>query len=234
MAGTPRAEQLAFLGRYDTPTICNAIEIVMPERRAVGFTSEPLVAADPALPPIVGYARTATIRAFRPSGLDAAAERERRLAYYEYVAKPPRPTIVAIQDLDPQPGFGAFWGEVQTAVHKGLGAVGGITSGSMRDLGQLAPGFQLLATKIAPSHAHVHLVEFGGEVTVCGMTVRHGDLVHADRHGAVVIPVEALEGLPAAVERLTRREGVILAAARRPGFGLAELKRAMADAADIH
>lgn len=234
MAETPSAEQLAFIGRYDTPTICNAIEIVMPARRAVGFTSEPLIAADPALPPIVGYARTATIRALEPSGLSAAAERERRLAYYEYVAKSPRPTIVVIQDLDPRPGFGAFWGEVQTAVHKGLGVAGAITNGSMRDLGQLAPGFQLLAAKLAPSHAHVHVVELGGQVDVCGMTVRSGELVHADRHGAVVVPVEALAALPAAIERLVRREGLILAPARRPGFDLAKLKQAMADAADIH
>lgn len=228
------AEQLAFLGRYDTPTICNAIELVMPERQAVGFTSEPLIAADPALPPMVGYARTATIRTLEPSGLDPAALRERRIAYYEYVARLPHPTIVAIQDLDRQPGFGAFWGEVQTAVHKGLGAAGGITSGAMRDLGQLAPGFQLLAAKLAPSHAHVHVVEFGVEVNVCGMAVRHDALVHADRHGAVVVPVEALAGLPAALDRIARREGLILAAARRPGFDLAKLKRAMADAADIH
>lgn len=234
MAMTPTAEQLAFLGRYDTPTICNAIEIVIPERRAFGFTSVPLVAADPALPPIVGYARTATIRSLRPSGLDAAVERDKRLAYYEYVASVPGPTVVVIQDLDPEPGFGAFWGEVQTAVHKGLGAAGGVTSGAMRDLGQLAPGFQLLAAKVVPSHAHVHLVEFGVPVSVCGMAVRHGDLVHADRHGAVVVPADALAGLPAALDRVARRESLILAAARGHGFDLAKLKRAMADASDIH
>ena len=104
---------------------------------------------------------------------------------------PPGPTVVVLQDLDPKPGFGAFWGEVNTAVHKGLGALGCVTNGSMRDIDDCAPGFQLLAGKIGPSHAHVHIVDFGGQVNVAGMTVCDGDVVHADRHGAVVVPREA-------------------------------------------
>ncbi|HLI14017.1 MAG TPA: RraA family protein [Alphaproteobacteria bacterium] len=227
-------DQLALLARYDTPTICNALEMVMPERQAIGFTTEALVAANPSLPPIVGYARTATIRAVEPSGLSPAEQREKRLAYYEYVAAGPRPSIVVIQDLDPRPGFGAFWGEVQTAVHKGLGCLGGITNGSIRDLDQIAPGFQLLAGQVGPSHAHVHVVDFGTPVNVHGMTVRHGDLVHADRHGAVVVPLAAVAGIPKAIEIIGRREKLILDAARSNGFTVAKLKAAMKGAADIH
>ncbi len=206
----------------------------MPERQAIGFTTEALVAANPSLPPIVGYARTATIRAVEPSGLSPAEQREKRLAYYEYVAAGPRPSIVVIQDLDPRPGFGAFWGEVQTAVHKGLGCLGGITNGSIRDLDQIAPGFQLLAGQVGPSHAHVHVVDFGTPVNVHGMTVRHGDLVHADRHGAVVVPLAAVAGIPKAIEIIGRREKLILDAARSNGFTVAKLKAAMKGAADIH
>jgi regulator of RNase E activity RraA len=227
-------ERCAFLRRFDTPTVCNALEMIMPERQALGFTTEPLFASDPALPPILGYARTATIRSVEPAARDAAAMRDQRLAYYSYIAAEPHPTVVVIQDIDPRPGFGAFWGEVQTAVHKGLGALGGVTNGAMRDLDQVARGFQLLAGKVVPSHAHVHLVDFGGQVNVFGMTVRHGDLIHADRHGAVVIPVAALDRLPAAIETIARREKVILDAARAPGFTVEKLKAAMAGAADIH
>ena len=228
------ADLLALLARFDTPTICNGLEAVMPERQATGFTTENLIPANPALPPVVGYARTALIRAVDTPAAGAAEMHERRLAYYDYVAAEPHPTVVVIQDIDPHPGFGAFWGEVQTAVHKGLGALGGVTNGSIRDLDQIAPGFQLLAGKIGPSHAHVHLVEFGGPVNVFGMAVKHGDLIHADRHGAVVVPAAALDGLAAAIDKIARREKLILDAARAPGFTAAKLKAAMKGAADIH
>ena len=225
---------LDALRAWDTPTICNALEVVAPHRRATGFTIEHLHCLDPGLKPLVGYARTATFRSVEPSPLPADAVKAKRAAYYEYVAAPPGPTVVVIQDLDPNPGFGAFWGEVNTAVHKGLGALGCVTNGSMRDLDDCALGFQLLAGKVGPSHAHGHIVDFGGQVNVTGMTVDDGDIVHADRHGAVVVPREAVEKLPAAVELLTRREAVILAAARSEGFDIDTLKRAMADSAEIH
>jgi len=233
--GALPADLLEALSAYDTPTICNALEIVAPERRAVGFTVEPLVAARPTLPPMVGYARTASIRARQPSTLDREAAKALRLSYYEYVATGPMPTIVVIQDLDaPSSGYGAFWGEVQSNVHKGLGCLGGITDGSIRDLDMLAPGFQLLAGRVGPSHAHVHLVGHGAPVNVAGMLVASGDLVHADRHGAVVVPAAVAAKLPEACELLGRREAVILEAARRSDFGFEVLKKALADAEEIH
>jgi regulator of RNase E activity RraA len=225
---------LAHLQAFDTPTICNALELVAPERRAIGFTTRPFVCAFPSLPPIVGFARTATIRAMGPSALPPAELKARRLAYYEYVSSGPGPTIAVIQDLDPEPGFGAFWGEVNTTVHKGLGVLGCITSGSIRDLDMIATDFQLLAGSVSPSHAWVHLEDTATEVTVHGMAVRHGDLIHADRHGAVVIPLEAAAALPLAIDLCTRREAPIIAAARQPGFSLEQLREAMAEADDIH
>ena len=225
---------LEALRAWDTPTICNALELVVPHRRATGFTVEHLHCLDPALKPVTGYARTATYRSVEPSPLPPNAAKAKRAAYYEYVAAEPGPTVVVIQDLDPNPGFGAFWGEVNTAIHKGLGALGCVTNGSIRDLDDCAPGFQLLAGKIGPSHAHGHIVDFGGQVNVAGMTVNDGDIVHADCHGAVVIPREAVAKLPEAVDLLIRREAVILAAARGDGFDIDVLKRAMADSAEIH
>ena len=155
---------------YDTPTICNALEIVAPERRLTGFTVKPLVCPFPQLPPIVGYAKTATIRTTHAHELDAKAQRAQRIAYYEYIAGKPAPGIMVIQDLDgPDVGFGAFWGEVMSAVHKGLGLLGVVTDGCIRDIDQWAPSFQALAGSIMPSHAHVHLHDFGKEVRVAGM-----------------------------------------------------------------
>ena len=225
---------LQLLTTWDTPTICNALEVVVPHRRATGFTVRPMVCLDPSLKPIVGRARTATIRAMDTPARSADELRQARIAYYEYVASADGPSVTVIQDIDPEPGFGAFWGEVNTAVHKGLGSLGAVTNGSIRDLDDCAPGFQLLAGEVGPSHAHVHVVDFGGPVNVCGMAVRHDDVVHADRHGAVVIPPEAVKELPAAVDLLTRREAVILECARGPDFGIERLRQAMADSADIH
>lgn len=225
---------LAALTQWDTPTICNALEIVAPERRATGFTTGAFVCLDPKLRPMVGYARTATIRATAPPVEDAEAVKARRARYYEYLADAAGPTIAVIEDLDAAPGFGAFWGEVNTAVHRGLGCAGGITNGSMRDLDDCAPGFQLLAGKVGPSHAHVHVTGFGAPVTIFGMRVEHDDIIHADRHGAVVIPARVVADLPAAVAMLQRREAVILEAARGAGFDIDALRRATADAADIH
>jgi len=226
---------LQRLTEWDTPTICNGLEIVCPERRALGFTTEPLVSLDPALPPVIGYARTARIRAAAPATDSAEAAHQKRLGYYEYVASGgPQPSIVVIEDLDATPGFGAFWGEVNTTIHKGLGAAGAVTNGSIRDLPDSARGFQLLAGRVGPSHAHVHLIDYGGEVTVHNMSVCSGDIVHADCHGAVVVPAEAVSQLPAAIDLISRREAKILAAARAPDFNFEKLKAAMKSAREIH
>ena len=229
------AALLAKLKTYDTPTICNALEILDPARRLTGFTVKPLVCPFPALPPMVGYAKTATHRSTHVHELDAAKAREQRIAYYDYVASPPAPGIMVMQDLDGADlGFGAFWGEVMSAVHQGLGCLGVVTDGSIRDIDQWAPGFHALAGSIVPSHAHVHLADFGKEVRVAGMLVRSGDLVHADRHGAVTIP-EALAGkVPAACDLLARKEAVILEMARAPGFNVAKLREALKKQDEIH
>ncbi len=229
------AELLEKLRAVDTPTICNALEIVAPERRLTGFTTKPLVCPFPDLPPIVGYARTVTIRASHAHELVGEKAKAQRLSYYEYVASKPGPTITVIQDLDgADVGFGAFWGEVQSTVHKALGSLGVITDGCIRDIPAWAPGFQALAGSIAPSHAHVHLADFGREVRVAGMLVRPGDLIHADRHGAVVIPHAVAGKIPAACDLLARKEAVILEQARKPGFTIEHLKAALAKQEDIH
>ncbi len=229
------ASLLEALAHYDTPTICNAMEIVAPERRLIGFTTKPLVCPFPDLPPIVGYARTATIRSVVQSALAPAEQAKRRIEYYEYVGTGFGPRIMVIQDLDgPDIGYGAFWGEVQSNVHKALGCLGVVTDGSVRDVPQWAPGFQALAGSVGPSHAWVHAESFGGQVRVAGMTVRSDDLIHADSHGAIVIPKEIAAQVPAAAELCVRREQPILEIARSPAFSLEKLKDALKRSAEIH
>lgn len=234
MGAAITADDLAVLTQWDTPTICNALEEIMPERRGYGFTTTHLFSLDPSLPPICGFARTATIRAAEPSDESAAEMAAKRAAYYEYVAAAPTPTIVIIQDIDPQPGVGAFWGEVQTNIHKGLGVLGAVTNGSFRDVPDSARGFNLIGGKVGPSHAFVHLVDIDCQVTVHGLTAKTNDIIHADQHGAVFIPPSAITQIPAVVDLISRREAVILETAKSPDFTVEKLKIAMGQMKDIH
>ncbi len=235
MPSLPSLASLQALAAWDTPTICNALEITNPERRARGFTRRPVVAAFPQMKPVVAFARTALIRSREPHPRDRDSANRIRLGYYEHIAAEPLPSIAVIQDIDaPDTGFGAFWGEVQTHVHAGLGCAGVITDGSVRDLDAMAPDFLVLAGSVMPSHAHVHLVEYGGTVSVFGMVVSPNDVIHADRHGAVVVPYDAVEKIPAAVDLLTRREKVIIEASKQPGFSVERLRQAFREQEDIH
>jgi regulator of RNase E activity RraA len=224
------ADDLALLTKWDTPTICNALEEIIPQRRGYGFTTTHLFSLDPALPPICGFARTATIRAAAPSPETSEQMVAKRAAYYEYVAAAPAPTIVVIQDIDPQPGVGAFWGEVQTNIHKGLGVLGAVTNGSFRDVPDSARGFNLIGGKVGPSHAFVHLVHIDCQVTVFGLTAKTNDIIH----GAVLIPPAAVKQIPAVVDLISRREKIILEAAKSSDFTIAKLKTAMGQMKDIH
>jgi regulator of RNase E activity RraA len=227
MAAHVSNEQLEFLRSIDTPTVCNLIEVVEPERRGFGYTTRHLHCAFPDLPPMVGFAKTATIRAKDAVSFGDGFYMQKRLDYLDYVAAEPRPSIVVIEDLDGAGiGHGAFWGEVQSNVHQALGCLGTITNGSVRDIPMIAPGFQMLAGSYAPSHAYVHVVEFGIDVSVHGMTVLSGNLIHADRHGAVVVPVDKIGAMQVANEKLAAQEARIIAAARS-GSGVAAIKAAL-------
>jgi regulator of RNase E activity RraA len=223
-------EDLEALKQWDTPTICNGLELVVPDRRSIGFTVHNVIAADRSLPPMVGLARVGTIRTKESprSGIVTRAE------WYDYVADADLPSVVVLQDLDDIPGYGAIWGEVHSALHKALGALGCVTNGSFRDADMLAPGFQIIASKMVPSHSYSHFVDFGRPVNVLGMQAEHDDVIHADFHGAVVIPAEAVRKLPAAIELVARREAVILDLCRGSDFTPAKLREALKRAQEIH
>src|SRR5947209_9369747 len=235
MPSLPDRHSLEALRAWDTPPICNALKIVVPARRSIGFPGRPIVACFPAMTPVVPFARTALIRSREPHPRDRDSANRIRLGYYEHIAAQPLPSLSVIQDIDaPDTGFGAFWGEVQTHVHAGLGCVGVITDGSVRDLDAMAPNFLVLAGSIMPSHAHVHLVDFGGTVSIAGMVVSANDVIHADRHGAVLIPHDAVAKIPAAVDLLTRRERVLIEASKQPGFSVDRLRQAYREQDEIH
>jgi len=227
MSATLSKDELDFLRSIDTPTVCNLIEIVTPQRRGAGYTVRHLHCPFPDLPPMVGFARTVTIRAKDAFGMGDASYIQRRLDYLDYVAAEPRPSIMVIEDLDDEVGYGAFWGEVQSNVHQALGCLGTVTNGSIRDIPMIPPGFQMLAGSIGPSHAYVHMVDYGGEVNVHGMAVKSNDLIHADRHGAAVVPADKVSAMKTALVGLNEREAKIIKAARAPDMTLDKLKAAI-------
>jgi regulator of RNase E activity RraA len=216
-------KQFAFLRSIDTPTVCNLIEIAAPERRGAGYTVAHLHCPFPDLPPMVGFAKTVTIRSRDAVG--GPSYTQKRMDYLDYVAAEPGPSVVIIEDKDEPAGYGAFWGEVQTNVHKALGCLGTITNGSVRDIPAVAEGFQMLAGSVGPSHAYVRVEQFGVPVSIHGMAVKSGDLIHADRHGAVIVPADKIDAMQAALDGLMKQEARIIAAAKS-GKGVEAIKAA--------
>ncbi len=216
------------LRSVDTPTVCNAIEAAQGKRGFNNFTKATMVASAPEEKSVVGYALTAKIAA--TSAPEEAAERvkERRMAYYKYMAEGQRPSVAVIEDCDFPNCVGAFWGEINTTVHKGFGVSGVVTNGVVRDLGDLPTGFPVIAGSIGPSHAFVHVREFGKPVSVFGLEVEEGDLVHADRHGALVIPSLVIPSLQHAIEKLIATERLVLDPASKPDFDFEAFAKAWA------
>lgn len=212
------AELLAELRRFDTPTVANALDLVRGTRSAEGFTLRPLVAADPSAAPLVGYARCAKISALTPPEEEAAVIHERRLAYYRYVADSPADSLMVIEDEDGEDAVGAYWGEVNTCLHKRLGVGGVLTNGVIRDLEDLEPGFTVLGGRVGPSHAYVRVTAVDVPVTVFGLAIAPGELIHTDRHGAVRLTPDEAKALPEAIARIMDAEQALLTRARQPGF----------------
>ena len=131
-----------------------------------------------------------------------------------------------IEDIDAPHCVSAWWGEVHTVVHKGLGMSGALTNGVMRDLSDHEPGFPVVAGSVGPSHMFVHVTELDVPVTVFDLQIKPGELVHADLHGAVVIPDEVLPKLGEAIESLLSTEQIILGPAREADFDLDKLMEA--------
>ncbi|MEJ6392617.1 RraA family protein [Gymnodinialimonas sp. 2305UL16-5] len=219
MADLP-VDLLALLRQVDTPTVCNAIEVAQGRRGFNRFTKGTMQHSRPGDPPIVGYARTAKIAGLAPPLEDAATIRARRMDYFRSMAGGEGPTAAVVEDLDYPNCIAGWWGEVHVAVHKGLGLAGAVTNGVMRDLDVMDDGFPVLAGSIGVSHGYVHVVDIGTPVSIHGLQVHQGDLIHADRHGALVIPEAVVGTLKAAIETVIASEAIVLEPARANGFDI--------------
>jgi regulator of RNase E activity RraA len=216
--------ELRTLRRFNTPTISNAIELFNVRPRHVGFLPHTIRCLLPDLGPIVGYAVTSKTRAAPPEdgepALDLLGD------YFRYVASHHGPKIAVGEDLDDPPGLGAQFGEVTATIHQKLGCVGHITSGCPRDLDEVhALGFQLFGLNPCVSHGYVRLVEFDTPVSIGGVEIRCGDLLHADKHGVCIIPHAVAHRLAAACAEVERREKPLLEYCALDEFDLEEYIR---------
>ena len=208
---------LNLLQSVDTPTVCNAIEVAQGKRGFNDFTRGTMLASDEK-GVIIGYAITAQIAAIEPPTEVVSVIRERRMSYYRAMSESVKPSIAVVEDLDYPNCIGAFWGEVNTTIHKGFGMSGALTNGVMRDLGDMAEDFPVVAGSIGPSHGFVHVRSVNQPINVFGLNIKSGDLVHADRHGAVVVPIDVIDGLEASILKMQETEKLVLDPARQKGF----------------
>ncbi len=216
-------EQLESIRQFDTCTVSNAIETFGVRRANEGFAGGSIRCVVPSRRPMLGYAATARIKT---TNAPIAGQRFcDRAGWWEYVLATPAPRVVVVCDASDHPGYGAFLGEVHSAILMRLGCVGAVTDGAVRDLDAVqAMDFALFAAGVSVSHSYAHLVEFGKPVQVGGLPVSPGDLIYGDRHGVLSIPKSVVPGLPAAAARLIERERRIIDLCHSPGFSLEALR----------
>jgi regulator of RNase E activity RraA len=200
-------EQIAELEEFDTPTVWNALECFQLRANTAGFSYPGLRLRTSADKPMVGYAATAKVSGMIPP---TDAQKGLMFTYFQDVLETENPVIAVVQDIDERP-IGSFWGEVQATTFKALGAVGTLTQGGVRDLNEVGRlGFQFFSTDIMVARAESHLVDRKCPVRICEMTVNPGDLIHADCHGAVIIPAEAALNLAEICRRVSNVELSVL------------------------
>jgi 4-hydroxy-4-methyl-2-oxoglutarate aldolase len=218
-----KADQLAAIGRLDTCTVANAIETFDVRLRNEGFADRGIRRLVPAAAPLVGYAATLRIRCSNPPMTGPTPPD--RTDWWNSLLALPAPRVVVIQDMDESPGTGAFIGEVHAAILQALGCVGVVTNGTVRDVPAIEQtGFQLFASGLAVSHAFAHIVDFGHPVEVGGLRVCPGDLLHADVHGVLGVPLELVPGIPPAAGRLMAQEQRVIDLCRSKDFSPEKLR----------
>lgn len=212
------------LKRWNTPTLYNGWEqITRRDIAADSFNLEETRDFMPQMGPMIGRAVTVVIEPSNPAHTQNAATAWR--AYREYLASVPGPKIVVVQDLDKPRTIGSFWGEVNSNVHRAFGCVGTITDGAIRDLDEMTnAGFKALARRLCVGHAHVTPVRWNVPVEVFGRTVEPGRLIHADKHGFLVVPPEDEARLPEAAAFMDANEcHTVIPAARQAGRPLGQI-----------
>ncbi len=202
-----QANGLDKLRQFDTATICNVIELFEVRPRNQGFMRRGIKAAFPDLPPMVGFASTATCRTFVPpvTGKTASVA-----DVIERFAELSGPAVVVIQNLDGG-GSAAMFGDVMCTAFRAFGAAGLVTNGPGRDLQQIAPlKFPVFFDGLVCSHGYNHLLDVHAPIQVGGITVAPDDLLHGDGNGLTNIPRDIAHDVADACADFAAAEKVIL------------------------
>ncbi|SFI68586.1 RraA family protein [Planctomicrobium piriforme] len=211
--------ELLQMKRWNTPTIYNGWEqITKHDAGQDGVNVEDVRDFMPQMGPMVGYAVTVVIE---PGNKQHVTDNPKAWSQYrEYVASVPGPKIVVVQDLDKPFTRGSFWGEVNSNIHRALGCVGTIVDGAIRDVDEMNnAGFKALAKRLSVGHAFSCPVRWGCDVEVFGRRIQPGQLIHADKHGFLAIPLEDEPGLLEAAKFMDQNECDTLIAAARSTSG---------------
>ena len=219
-------EELDALREFDTCMIANAIETFNVRLRNTGFSDARVRCMFPDAPPMVGYAVTGRLRSGEPP--IGGSNFHDRADFWNSILEVPSPRILVLEDMDDPPGRGAFVGDMHAAILKALGCVGYMTNGAVRELPSVrSMGVQLFAGSVAVSHAYAHIFELGAVISVGGMEVRPGDLLHGDRHGVLTVPAAIAANVPAVADRLQRAEQKIIDFCRSKDFSVPRLREVM-------
>ena len=199
---------LDLLRKYDSPTICNVIELFQIRPQTEGYMDDRIRACYPTLPPMVGYGSTATLRtSAKPGKEDVYSSLDAQVAGF---AGLPQPVVVVFQDLD-DPSTAATFGEVMGSMYKGFGAAGLVTSGAARDLEQVrALDLPCFSDGAICSHGYPRIVDLNVAVRVGGLMVHPGDLLHGDANGVTNIPHEIASEVAHACEEFVAAEQVTI------------------------
>ncbi len=218
------AAQLAELAQYDTPTVCNVVELFELRPRSAGYMNHTIQACFPKMPPMVGYALTSFFRSLSPPrGGDVYASLTKQI---ERFGELPGPPVLVFQDLD-VPVASATFGEVMCTTYKSFGAKGLITSGTGRDLDQVERlGFPAFTSGATCAHGYSHILAIGMPVVVGGITVYQGDLLHGDRNGVTTIPHEVASEVAQGCRELMAAEDIILKYVKGPNITAAGFEEA--------
>lgn len=206
---------LAKLAEFDTPTICNIIELFDVRPRNRGYMDQRIQCNFPEFPPMVGFAATAAFRSDAPpAGGDAYGSIEKQLEQFEQLPGPP---VVVFQDLD-DPPVAAVFGEVMCSTYKAFGSAGLVTSGAGRDLDQVrALKYPVFTGSTIAAHAYCHILHIGLPVRVGGLTICQGELLHGDANGVTTVPVELADEMADIGDEFVAAEGIILDYVQSPG-----------------
>lgn len=218
--------EINSLRQFNTCMVANAIETFNVRLRNTGFTDGKTRCIFPDQPPMVGYAITARLRTGEPP--ISGNHFHDRGDLWSHILERPNPRILVLEDMDQRPGRGAFVGDMHAAILRALGCIGYVTNGAVRELrGVESLGLQLFAGTIAVSHAYAHIFDIGASVTIDGMEVHTGSLLHGDQHGIVTVPAEIASQVSNVAAKLQEAEQRVIEFCRSSDFSIQKLNDVM-------